>query len=81
MKRTITITETNPIEQYIKIGDIVKGGLNPRTNFNREALESLAENIRENGLLQYETVRTEGDKYELVCGDRRVRASEKDRIS
>ena len=76
MKRTITITETNPIEQYIKIGDIVKGGLNPRTNFNREALESLAENIRENGLLQSVTVRPLGDKYELVCGERRVRACE-----
>lgn len=76
MKRTITITETNPIEQYIKIGDIVKSGMNPRTNFNREALESLAENIRENGLLQSVTVRPLGDKYELVCGERRVRACE-----
>lgn len=47
----------------------------PRTVFNEEALEELAESIRNDGLQEPIIVRKRGDGYELVSGERRVRAS------
>lgn len=47
----------------------------PRTVFNEEALEELAESIRRDGLQEPIIVRKVGDSYELVSGERRVRAS------
>lgn len=47
----------------------------PRKNFNWDDLEGLAESIHFNGLLQPITVRkTENGKYELISGERRLRA-------
>lgn len=47
----------------------------PRQEFEKEALESLAESIRQNGLLQPVTVRrTQDGGYELIAGERRLRA-------
>jgi ParB family chromosome partitioning protein len=49
----------------------------PRKYFNRAALEELAESIRAYGVLQPITVRKmNGGYYELVAGERRLRASE-----
>ncbi|TRZ43580.1 ParB/RepB/Spo0J family partition protein [Robertkochia solimangrovi] len=48
----------------------------PRTNFNEEALQELAVSIRELGVIQPITVRKiEFNKYQLVSGERRLRAS------
>jgi len=48
----------------------------PRTNFNDESLNELASSIRELGIIQPITVRKLGfDKYQLVSGERRYRAS------
>ncbi len=48
----------------------------PRSNFNDEALQELASSIRELGVIQPITVRkTEFNKYQLVSGERRYRAS------
>lgn len=46
----------------------------PRTDFNLHELESLASSIIENGLLQPLTVRRRGDRFELISGERRLRA-------
>jgi ParB family transcriptional regulator, chromosome partitioning protein len=46
----------------------------PRREFNPEALAELEASIRANGLLQPITVRRKGDSYELVAGERRLRA-------
>ncbi|MEL6484356.1 MAG: ParB/RepB/Spo0J family partition protein, partial [Bacteroidota bacterium] len=68
------------------IGNVVELDLNsievnpfqPRTNFNDEALEELASSIRELGIIQPITVRKlDFDKYQLVSGERRFRASKK----
>ena len=46
-----------------------------RRTFNEEELAGLAASIRENGLLQPVTVRRLGpDRYELIAGERRLRA-------
>lgn len=48
----------------------------PRTNFNEETLRELASSIRELGVIQPITVRKlQFDKYQLVSGERRYRAS------
>lgn len=48
----------------------------PRQRFDYEELESLAQSIRQNGILQPITLRKlENDKYELVAGERRLRAA------
>ena len=46
----------------------------PRREFDPEALAELEASIRANGLLQPITVRRKGDSYELVAGERRLRA-------
>lgn len=45
-----------------------------RTKFNDDSIKELAENIKENGLIQPLVVHREGDKYVLICGERRFRA-------
>ncbi len=46
----------------------------PRLNFDEYALMELASSIRQHGLLQPVTVRTAGGGYELIMGERRLRA-------
>ena len=47
----------------------------PRRQFGEAELQSLAESIRENGILQPLTVRKTQAGYELVAGERRLRAA------
>ena len=46
----------------------------PRKIFREEALEELAESIRQHGILQPLSVRRVGTGYELIAGERRLRA-------
>ena len=48
----------------------------PRTVFREEALEELAESIRCHGILQPLSVRRVGNGYELIAGERRLRAGQ-----
>jgi ParB family chromosome partitioning protein len=47
----------------------------PRTEFEPSALEELASSIRAHGVLQPLVVTQKGDRYELIAGERRLRAS------
>lgn len=47
----------------------------PRIEFNDAAIKSLAESIRENGILQPICVRRNGALYEIISGERRARAA------
>ena len=47
----------------------------PRRNFAREGLVSLAKSIAQDGILQPLTVRRQGEGYELISGERRLRAA------
>ena len=46
----------------------------PRTVFREEALQELCESIRRHGILQPLSVRRVGANYELIAGERRLRA-------
>ncbi len=59
----------------LAITSIGPNPLQPRREFHEAELEELAQSIQENGLLQPLLVRTRaGGKYELVAGERRLRA-------
>jgi ParB family chromosome partitioning protein len=45
-----------------------------RTKFNDESIMELAENIKVNGLIQPLVLHREGNKFVLICGERRFRA-------
>ena len=61
----------------IAIENIVPNPNQPRTYFDETALNELAQSIKELGVIQPITVRKVGDKFELISGERRYRASQK----
>ncbi|GBG96905.1 ParB/RepB/Spo0J family partition protein [Lactococcus termiticola] len=64
--------------EYIPLKSIVKNPYQPRTHFDEEALEELADSIKENGVLQPIILReSKVIGYELLAGERRFQASKK----
>ena len=61
--------------QYIPLGRIRPNPQQPRRSFDEEGLAELAASIRSCGILQPLTVRRARDGYELVAGERRLRAA------
>ena len=61
---------------FLSLASIETNPFQPRTHFDKEALEELAESIRVQGIIQPVTVRqlSEG-KYQLISGERRYQAS------
>lgn len=60
----------------IPVEDILKNPSQPRVIFSKEDLKNLAESIKYNGILQPITVRVNSNnKYELVSGERRLKAA------
>ncbi len=59
----------------VPISDIVITGWNPRKSFDEKALEELAASIKEHGILEPLVVRQVNGSYELVAGERRLRAA------
>jgi ParB family chromosome partitioning protein len=58
------------------INNILPNKHQPRSNFNQQELEELAQSIREKGVIQPLIVTQKvDDKYELIAGERRLRAS------
>jgi ParB family transcriptional regulator, chromosome partitioning protein len=62
--------------QSIPLSDIIPSPLQPRQEFPAEHLSELVESIRERGIIQPLIVRKAGDKFELIAGERRWRASQ-----
>lgn len=52
----------------------------PRVQFDEEALDELAESIRERGVLQPILLRPAGDDYTIIAGERRWRAAQRARL-
>src|SRR5919202_572112 len=62
----------------VDIDLIEPNSFQPRTNFNEERLEELAQSIRSNGIIQPLLVRRINDgKYQVVAGERRWRAAQR----
>ena len=52
----------------------------PRVQFDEEALEELADSVREHGVLQPILLRPRGDDYLIIAGERRWRAAQRARL-
>ena len=59
----------------IALTDIMPNRFQPREIFDDDSLLELAESIKQHGVIQPIIVRKIGDKYELIAGERRYRAS------
>jgi ParB family chromosome partitioning protein len=60
----------------VALKQIIPNRYQPRTNFVEDELEGLAQSIKEHGVLQPIVVRRKGDGvYELIAGERRLRAA------
>jgi ParB family chromosome partitioning protein len=66
--------ETRGVETEIPVDAIVPNPWQPRRQFNEAKLSELARSIGEVGLLQAVTVRRVGESFQLVAGERRLRA-------
>ena len=60
----------------IELTDIMPNRFQPREIFEDEALRELSASIREHGVIQPIIVRKVGDKFEIIAGERRFRASQ-----
>lgn len=61
----------------ISIEKIKAGAYQPRTTFEKESLQELAQSIKQNGILQPIIVRkTNDNKFEIIAGERRWRAAQ-----
>jgi ParB family chromosome partitioning protein len=59
----------------VKINDVEPNQDQPRKVFDQEKLEALAQSIKDHGVVQPILVRKEGQRYIIVAGERRWRAS------
>lgn len=59
----------------LPIEDIIPNRFQPRLNFDESALKELAASIKEHGIIQPLVVRRLGEKYEIIAGERRYKAS------
>ena len=76
LKKASTLTADSAARSaLISMDAILPSSWQPRRTFDTDALTQLAESIRQFGLLQPITVRvTSGNRYELIAGERRLRA-------
>ena len=73
------VVKTAPMNSMAEIAtaQIIPNPTQPRTQFDEEALQELADSIRQLGVIQPITVKKEGDeKYIIISGERRWRASQ-----
>ncbi|MCM3762794.1 nucleoid occlusion protein [Alkalihalobacillus oceani] len=60
--------------KQLKITEIVPNRFQPRTVFDQERIDELAQTIRTHGVIQPIVVRERDGKYEIIAGERRWRA-------
>jgi ParB family transcriptional regulator, chromosome partitioning protein len=66
---------TGPRINLLPISEVAANPLQPRTTFDAGRLQELANSIETHGIIQPILVRRKGDHYELVAGERRLRAA------
>jgi len=59
----------------LNIEDVLPNRFQPRIKFNEDAIDELAKSIKEHGVIQPIVVRPIGDKFEIIAGERRYKAS------
>ena len=59
----------------LNIQDVLPNRFQPRIKFNEDAISELSKSIKEHGVIQPIVVRPIGDKFEIIAGERRYKAS------
>lgn len=71
-----TTTKSNKtISPDIEVSKIEANSSQPRKRFAKEELEGLAESIKNVGIIEPIILRKDGDKYQIIAGERRFRAA------
>ena len=65
--------ETKVIAVHLE--DIIPNPFQPRLAFNEDKIQELAESIKTHGVIEPLILRNNGDKYEIIAGERRYKAS------
>ena len=68
-------TPTAASTGFLPLDQLRPGKYQPRTRMNPESLRELAESIKAQGVMQPVLVRAVADGYEIIAGERRVRAA------
>ena len=68
-------TKTAETANELSISAIKANQYQPRTSFDEKKLKELSESIKKHGVIQPVLVRQEGKSFELIAGERRLRAS------
>ena len=74
-KKTASKTTKTTPSSEISISKIKTNQYQPRTTFDEKKLQELSQSIKKHGVVQPILVREEGGSFELVAGERRMRAS------
>ena len=75
MKLPFLKDKKNDEVEKVSIADIVSNPYQPRNTFESDSIKELADSIKNFGIIQPLTIRPRGDKYELIAGERRLRAA------
>jgi ParB family chromosome partitioning protein len=79
------LSGTTPAEPHtgsaLKVEQIVQNPYQPRKRFDDDDLKQLADSIRSHGILQPLVVRQTADGYQLIAGERRLRAAQQAGLS
>lgn len=62
-------------ETLIPINDIEPNRAQPRSHFDEDALQELADSIRQYGIIEPLVVQKKGNRFEIIAGERRWRAA------
>jgi ParB family transcriptional regulator, chromosome partitioning protein len=68
--------ELEPASNLVSLDKITLPATQPRRYFDPQAMSSLVESVKSDGILQPLLVRALGEKYEVVAGERRYRAAQ-----
>ena len=60
---------------YVAVDDIIPNRFQPRLAFDEKELNSLSDSIKKYGIIQPIVLRKTGEKYEIIAGERRYKAS------
>ena len=71
----ITANDQEALTQ-LPVAKLLAGAFQPRMHFDHTELEMLSQSIKAHGIVQPLVVRPQGDRYEIVAGERRFRAAQ-----
>jgi ParB family chromosome partitioning protein len=70
------VVDTRDLVRRVPLAHVRPSSLQPRKDFPAESLQELADSIRERGIVQPLIVREQGGLFELIAGERRLRAAQ-----